>query len=57
MPGVIGSALGLVSQMSVYYDRERWKIGSATCISVWQHVQLPEQVHPSLRYASMLLGC
>ena len=45
-PGVIGSALGLVSPVSVYCDWVRWKVWSATSISVWQHVKLSEQMHP-----------
>ena len=43
-PGVIGSALGLVGPESVYCDWLRYKVWSATCISVWQHVQLSEQI-------------
>ena len=38
-PGVIGSALGLVGPVSVYCDWVRWKLWSATSISVWQHVK------------------
>ena len=45
-PGVIGSALGLVSPLSVYSDWVRWKIGSAASISVWQHIKLSEQIRP-----------
>ena len=45
-PGVIGSALGLVGPVSVYCDWVRWKVWSATCISVWQHVKLSEQIRP-----------
>ena len=45
-PGVIGSALGLVGPVSVYCDWVRLKVGSVTCISVWQHVNLPEQIRP-----------
>ena len=45
-PGVIGSALGLVGPVSVYCDWVRWKVGSAASISVWQHVQLSEQIRP-----------
>ena len=52
-PGVIGSALGLVDSVSVYCDWVRWKVGSATSISVWQHVKLFEQ---TLRYTGMFLG-
>ena len=44
--GVIGSALGLVGQASVYCDWVRYKAGSATSISVWQHVNLSEQIRP-----------
>ena len=45
-PGVIGSALGLVGPVSVYCDWVRWKVWSATSISVWQHVKLCEQIRP-----------
>ena len=45
-PGVIGSVLGLVGPVSVYCDWVRWKVGSATSISVWQHVTLSEQIRP-----------
>ena len=45
-PGVIGSVLGLVGPVSVYCDWVRWKVGSATSISVWQHVNLSEQIRP-----------
>ena len=45
-PGVIGSVLGLVGPVSVYCDWVRWKVWSATSISVWQHVQLSEQTRP-----------
>ena len=44
-PGVIGSAPGLVSPVSVYCDWVRWKVGSAASI-VWQHVELSEQIRP-----------
>ena len=33
-PGVIESVLGLVCPVSVYCDWVRWKVGSATSISV-----------------------
>ena len=55
MPGVIGSVLGLVGPVSAYYDWVRWKVGSATSISVWQHVKWSEH-DPSLRYTRILLG-
>ena len=45
-PGVIGSMLGLVSPVSVYCDWVRWRVGSATYISVWQHVKLSKQIRP-----------
>ena len=45
-PGVIGSALGLVGPVSVYCDWVRWKVWSATSISVWQHVKLSGQIRP-----------
>ena len=44
VPGVIGSALGLVGPVSVYCDWVRWKDGSAPSISVWQHVELCRSV-------------
>ena len=34
--GVIGSALGLVGLVSVYCERVRQKVRSATSVSVWQ---------------------
>ena len=37
-PGFIWSVLGLVGPVSVYCDWARWKVWSATPISVWQHV-------------------
>ena len=46
MPGMIGSALGLVGLVSVYCDWVRWKVWSATSVSVWQYVKLSEQIHP-----------
>ena len=45
-PGVIGSALGLVGPVSVYCNWVRWKVRSATSISVRQHVKLSEQIRP-----------
>ena len=45
-PGVIGSALGLAGTVSVYCDWVRWKVGSATFISAWQHVKSSEQIRP-----------
>ena len=45
-PGVIGSVLGLVSPVSVYCDWVRWKVWSATSISVWQDVKLSVQIRP-----------
>ena len=44
--GIIGSVLRLVGPVSVYRDWVRWKVGSATSISVWQHVNVSEQIHP-----------
>ena len=41
-PGVIGSALPVVGPVSVYCDWVRWKVWSATSISVWHHVKLSE---------------
>ena len=46
VPGVIWSAQTLVGSVSVYCDWVRWKVGSATSISVWQPVNLSEQVRP-----------
>ena len=45
-PGVTGSALGLVGTVSVYCDWVIWKVGSATSVSVWQHVKLSVQIRP-----------
>ena len=45
-PGGIGSLLGLVDPVSVYCDWVRWKVGSATSVSVRQHVKLSEQIRP-----------
>ena len=45
-PGVIGSALGLVGRVSAYCDWVRWKVWSATSISVWQHINFSEQIRP-----------
>ena len=45
-PGVIGSVLGLVYTVSVHCDWVKWKVWSATAISVWQHVKLSEQIRP-----------
>ena len=45
-PGVTGSALGPVGPVSVYCDWVRQNVGSATSISVWQHVKLSEQIRP-----------
>ena len=47
-PGIIGSVLGLVSPVSVYCDWVRWKVGSATSISVWQYLKLSEHVAGTL---------
>ena len=45
-PGIIGSALGLVGPVPVYCDWVRWKVWSATSVSVRQHMQLSEQIRP-----------
>ena len=45
-PGVIGSVLAPVGPVSVYFDWVKWKVWSATSSSVWQHVQLSEQIRP-----------
>ena len=42
-PCIIGSVLGLVSPVSVYCDQMRWKVWSATFISV-QHVHWYELI-------------
>ena len=42
--GVRGSVLGLVGPVSVYCDWVRWKVWSATSISVWRHVKLRRSV-------------
>ena len=46
LPGAWHYRVGLVGPVSVYCDRVRWKVWSATSISVWQHVQLSEQIRP-----------
>ena len=45
-PGIMGWTLGLVDLVSVYCVWVRYKVWSATFISVWQHVQLSEQTCP-----------
>ena len=45
-PGIAGSVLKLVSLVSVYCDWVRWKVWSATSISVWQYVKLSDQIRP-----------
>ena len=40
------SVLGMVGPISVYCDWVGSKVCSATSISVWQHVQLSEQIRP-----------
>ena len=45
-PGITVSVLGLVGLVSVYCDWVRWKVWSVTPISVWQHLQLSEQIRP-----------
>ena len=54
LPGIIGSALGLVGPVSVYCDWVRWKVGSATSTSVWQHIKLSEQIRP---WDTLRLAC
>ena len=44
LTGVIGSVLGLVEPVSVYYDWMRQRVRSAASISVWQSVQLSRSV-------------
>ena len=55
LPGVIGSALGLVGLVSVYCDWVRWKVWSATSICVIARKIVWADL--SLRYTRMLLGC
>ena len=45
-PDIIGSTLGLIDPMSVYRDWVRYKVCSATCISVRQHVHFSEEIRP-----------
>ena len=33
-------------RVSVHFEWVRWKVGSATSTSVWQHVKLSEQIFP-----------
>ena len=54
-PGVIGSVLGLVGPVSVYCDWVRWKLWSATSISMWQICKIV-CADPFLRCTCMLLG-
>ena len=49
-PGSIGSALGLVSPVSVYCGWVRENVWCVSSVSVWQHAKL------SLRYISLLLA-
>ena len=37
---------GLFGPVSVHCDWVRWKVGSATSISMWQHVNSSEQIRP-----------
>ena len=39
-------AIPPVGPASVYCGWVRWKVWSATSISVWQHVKLSEQIRP-----------
>ena len=44
----IGSKLKLAGPVSVYYDWVRQQAGSATSVSVWQHIKLSSfvlQIH------------
>ena len=45
--GTIGSALGLVGPVSVYCDWVIKTVWSVTSVSVWQHIKLCEQMHPT----------
>ena len=47
LPSFVGSALVLVGPVLVYCDWVRWKVWSATSISVWQRVKLSEKIRPS----------
>ena len=42
----MGSVLELVGPVSVYCDWMRWKVWSATSISVGQHVKLSVRIRP-----------
>ena len=42
----LGSVLGLVGPVSILFITVRWKVRSATSISVWQHIKLSEQIRP-----------
>ena len=53
-PGVTGSAMGLVDPVAVHSDRVKQQVGSATSISVWQHVHCLNRSVPG--YTSTLLG-
>ena len=45
LPGITGSALGLVGLMSVYCDWMSLQVQSATSVLVWQQVNLSEQIN------------
>ena len=45
-PGIVGSVLGPVGQVSVYCDWVRWGVESTTFVWVWQHVKSSEQIRP-----------
>ena len=42
--GVRGSVMGLVGPVSAYWDWARYLVCPATCVSVWQNVNLSEQI-------------
>ena len=44
--GFTGSALGVVCPVSIYCGWVRQKVRFATSVSVWQHLQLYEQICP-----------
>ena len=44
-PGSTWSVWGLIGPVSVYCDWMRWQVWFALSISVWQHVQLSEQIY------------
>ena len=41
-----GDRVGLQLFLHIFILRDRWTVGSATSVSVWQHVTLSEQIRP-----------